>query len=100
MLLSGIQWDLVCENSALRTIVQTAVALGKCVGALVIGVLSDKFGRKRMFGGGAIMYTVASVVSIFTPWYWPFLIARVFLGLASTCLFYPALVMSECFLIY
>lgn len=89
------QWDLVCENSVGRTIVQTAVSLGKCMGALSVGILSDKFGRKKLFGGGVIVYTLASLLVAFTPWYWAFLIGRMCLGLASSGLFYPALIMSK-----
>lgn len=85
----------MCENSVWRTIVQTIVSAGKCLGALSVGILSDKFGRKKLFGSGAVLYTAASLLVAFTPWYWAFLIGRAMLGLASSGLFYPSLIMSE-----
>lgn len=86
----------MCENSIWRTSVQTAVSLGKCVGALSVGILSDKFGRKKLFGSGTMLYTASSILVGFAPWYWTFLIGRTALGLASSALFYPSLIMSEC----
>lgn len=84
----------MCENNVQRTLVQVAVSAGKCVGASTVGILSDKFGRRNSFAGGAIIYTIGSLLTTYSPWYWPFLIGRFFLGSAASGLFYPALIMS------
>lgn len=84
----------MCENNVFRTLVQVAVSAGKCIGASVVGILSDKFGRRNSFASGAVIYVTASILTTFSPWYWPFLIGRFFLGSAASGLFYPALIMS------
>lgn len=89
-----LQWDLVCENNVWRTLVQVAVSAGKCIGASTAGIVSDKFGRRNAFAGGAVLYTAASILTTFSPWYWPFLIGRFFLGSSASGLFYPAIIMS------
>lgn len=88
-------WDLVCENSVWRTTVQVAVSFGKFVGASFFGILSDKYGRKNSFTLGAVFFIVGSLLTSFSPWYWPFLVGRVLLGAASSGLFYPALTIRK-----
>lgn len=89
------QWNLVCENSFWRTIVQTVVSAGKCLGALSVGILSDKYGRKMLFGSGVVLYMAASILVALTPWYWAFLVGRMLLGLAAAGMFYPSMIMSK-----
>lgn len=83
------EWDLICENSVLRTTVQVAVSFGKFLGASIIGVISDKFGRKLAFTYGALFYIMGSIITTVSPWYWPFVIGRVFIGVAASGIFYP-----------
>lgn len=87
-------WELVCENSVWRTVVQMIISLGKCLGACSVGIASDRFGRRKLFAFGAILYTLASLVTTFSPWYWLFLVGRFCLGSSSSGLFYPAVIMS------
>lgn len=89
------EWDLVCENSAWRTVVQMIISLGKCLGAVSVGIASDRYGRRKLFAYGAILFTIASLLTTFSPWYWLFLIGRFGLGKSSSGLFYPAVIMSE-----
>lgn len=89
------EWDLVCENSVWRTTVQVAVSFGKFVGASLFGILSDKFGRKNSFSLGVLCYTLGSLLTSFSMWYWPFLIGRVLLGAASSGIYYPALTIRK-----
>ena len=45
---------------------------GGCLGALVFGQLTDRFGRKKLFLITLALYTVATVVTAFSPnplWY-------------------------------
>lgn len=89
------EWDLVCENSVWRTVVQMIISLGKCLGAVSVGIASDRYGRRKLFAYGAILFTIASLLTTFSPWYWLFLVGRFGLGKSSSGLFYPAVIMSE-----
>lgn len=71
------------------------VSLGKAVGAISTGILSDRYGRRTMYVAGACVYTVSSALMAASPWYWGFLLGRFMVGLASSMIFYPSAVMSE-----
>lgn len=60
----------------------------------MVGVLSDKYGRKNVFTIGCIMFTTASLVATYSTWYWTFLMARFMLGLAAPSMFYSSFIMS------
>lgn len=90
------EWDLVCENSVWRTSAQTSVSMGKAIGAIGSGILSDKYGRRSLYIGGACLYILTSVMMTATPWYWVFLIGRLLMGIANSMIFYPSAVMREC----
>ena len=53
---------------------------GACLGALVFGQLTDRYGRKKMFIITLLLYTIATVLTAFSPnptWYF---ICRFFTG--------------------
>ena len=47
--------------------------LGACVGAIVFGQLTDRFGRRKLFLITLVLYLVATVATAlappFSPWY-------------------------------
>jgi MFS family permease len=67
--------------STLGTAAATYVA-GACVGALIFGQLTDRFGRKRLFTITLGLYIAATVATAFafSPWY--FFLLRFVTGLA------------------
>lgn len=94
-LFSLIQWDLVCKRSALRPLTQTSISLGKASGAILAGLMSDRYGRRLPYMCGAVLFVAVSVVMSVTPWYWPFMAGRLGAGLASGLMFYPAVILGE-----
>ena len=40
---------------------------GACLGALVFGQLTDRYGRKKMFIITLLLYTIATVLTAFSP---------------------------------
>uniref|UniRef100_A0A1B0CRA0 Putative organic cation transporter protein n=1 Tax=Lutzomyia longipalpis TaxID=7200 RepID=A0A1B0CRA0_LUTLO len=84
------EWDLVCENNVWRTTVQVGLSIGKFIGASLFGVISDKFGRKTAFVGGAFLYLVSGFLTVFTQNYFLFLLGRIGLGSSASGLFYAA----------
>ena len=56
--------------------------LGAMVGALGIGSISDRFGRRTVFGAIGAVFVAATAVSVFSCDYWILLVARLILGVA------------------
>ncbi|MDH2415399.1 MFS transporter [Nocardioides sp. CER19] len=57
-----------------------AYVAGACLGALVFGHLTDRFGRKRLFMVTLLIYTVATVLTAFSPTPWWYFTARFLTG--------------------
>ncbi|WP_218575495.1 MFS transporter [Plesiomonas shigelloides] len=62
--------------------VTSAVLIGSCIGALTIGSLSDRFGRKKLLFIASILFMMGSLISAFAPNFTVIVIARIILGLA------------------
>lgn len=62
--------------------VTSAVLIGSCVGALTIGGLSDKYGRKLLLFISSILFIIGALMSAFAPNFVVIVIARIILGLA------------------
>ncbi|GAA2970389.1 sugar porter family MFS transporter [Lentilactobacillus parakefiri] len=60
----------------------SSVLIGSSVGALSIGSLSDKFGRKRLLILASILFLIGSGLSMFAQGFVSMVIARIILGFA------------------
>lgn len=60
----------------------SSVLIGSSVGALSIGSLSDKFGRKRLLVLASILFLIGSGLSMFAMGFVSMIIARIILGFA------------------
>lgn len=69
--------------------------LGMILGALVIGIISDKFGRKIGLMVAVIVYGSASLVCAIAPNYLVFLAFRVLAGAGGVALFQVAFVIGK-----
>lgn len=58
--------DLRVQNDNARQLVVSAIFLGLAIGQLFFGPLSDKTGRKPAIYAGLALYTVGSVISLFS----------------------------------
>ncbi|XP_050521701.1 organic cation transporter protein isoform X3 [Daktulosphaira vitifoliae] len=77
------EWNLVCNNEVLKSSIQASFALGKFIGGLFFGLLSDKYGRKFVFNISAFIYVASCpVTAILNSYIW-FLVARIFTGFAT-----------------
>eukprot|EP00090_Calanus_glacialis_P003966 TRINITY_DN1295_c0_g1_i3.p1 TRINITY_DN1295_c0_g1~~TRINITY_DN1295_c0_g1_i3.p1 ORF type:complete len:542 (-),score=102.07 TRINITY_DN1295_c0_g1_i3:207-1832(-) len=81
------QFNLVCGNDYLRSLSQSLYMAGKMVGALGSGMLSDKFGRKRMILIASISVLFFGVVIAFSPSMIVFTILRSCVAASTTALF-------------
>ncbi|PSN45357.1 hypothetical protein C0J52_06542 [Blattella germanica] len=78
------EWDLVCSRTPLKSTVQMAVSLGKFLGALIAGLVADRYGRKKVFATACVIYIIAGPVAAFAPYYTLFIFARIVAESCST----------------
>ncbi|XP_037949377.1 organic cation transporter protein [Teleopsis dalmanni] len=76
-----IDWNFVCDRRFLGSIVQTVFMLGVFTGAVTLGGLADKVGRKSVFCWSALLQLIIGVAVAFIPEYFSFMVARFFLGI-------------------
>lgn len=78
------QWNLVCNNVALKSNIQAAMALGKFVGGFIFGSLSDMYGRKFAFNLAVFIYIFSGPSAALVDSYVLFLIIRFLIGVAGS----------------
>ncbi|KAL1417246.1 hypothetical protein MTO96_027065 [Rhipicephalus appendiculatus] len=66
------EWDLVCQHEWQRSMMTSVVFVGSLVGSLVMGHMSDRFGRRTVFFVcvfGAALFGSLGAVSSSVKWY-------------------------------
>ncbi|XP_069000195.1 solute carrier family 22 member 7-like [Embiotoca jacksoni] len=76
------EWDLVCDRKSLTKTTGTIFFAGVTLGAVVIGFLSDKYGRRNTLLASYIMSIVFGFSSAFANVYGLYLALRFFTGFA------------------
>ncbi|XP_035731374.1 organic cation transporter protein-like [Vespa mandarinia] len=84
------EWNMICSRLAMKATVQTAVSIGKFVGAFVFGMLADKYGRKVTFLLSCLIYIITGPAIAWTHSYLIMLICRVGLGIAGIGIYQSA----------
>ena len=77
---SKSQFDLVCERGSWGFVSTSVIFAGFFVGSIVIGILSDKFGRKRPLFICGFFCWLFNLVSAFAPTFWFFALCRSIVG--------------------
>lgn len=77
-----ISRDLGASASAVQ-LTLTAFLLGMGLGQLLLGPLSDQFGRRPMLLGGMVMFAMSSVAMVFSPNVQVFIALRALQGLSG-----------------
>lgn len=72
-------WGL---NAAQLGFITASVLIGSMIGALSVGRLSDKFGRKKLFVISAIIFIIGGIGLMFAPAYGVMCTFRIILGFA------------------
>lgn len=80
----SIEWDLVCDKRWMGSIAQTIYMLGTFTGAVTLGGLADKIGRKLVFYWSAVFQLIIGVGVAFTPEYFSFLFLRFLYGIVGS----------------
>uniref|UniRef100_A0A8C8R857 Solute carrier family 22 member 8 n=1 Tax=Pelusios castaneus TaxID=367368 RepID=A0A8C8R857_9SAUR len=76
------EWDLVCNLRKLQQVAQSIYMAGVLVGALLLGGLSDRFGRKAMLIWSLLQMAVMGTCTAFSPNYILYCVFRFLSGMA------------------
>ncbi|CAF4851696.1 unnamed protein product [Pieris macdunnoughi] len=91
----GMEWNLVCRNYWKGALVQSFYMLGVFAGAIILGGLADKIGRKTVFCWSALLQLLFGVLVAFIPEYWIFSAFTFLYGMfGSAGAFIPAFVLT------
>ncbi|XP_022122113.2 organic cation transporter protein isoform X1 [Pieris rapae] len=91
----AIEWDLVCDQRWKGALAQTIYMLGVFTGAVYLGGLADKYGRKTVFCWSSVLQLILGVGVAFIPEYWSFLVGTFFYALfGSAGAYIPAFVLT------
>nr|XP_022911363.1 organic cation transporter protein-like [Onthophagus taurus] len=71
-----MQWDLVCDKYQLNNVVQMATMLGILAGAVIFGMISDRYGRRGPLVAAVMIQTVSGCAAAIVPWFWVHILLR------------------------
>ncbi|KAK8728971.1 hypothetical protein OTU49_008907, partial [Cherax quadricarinatus] len=74
------QFDLTCDKAWLRPFAGSMYMTGMLVGAIVIGDLADRFGRKKAILTSVLLLGTGGVISAVSSNYYVFLLMSFFTG--------------------
>uniref|UniRef100_A0A8C4RS13 Solute carrier family 22 member 6 n=1 Tax=Erpetoichthys calabaricus TaxID=27687 RepID=A0A8C4RS13_ERPCA len=78
------EWDLVCDLRHLKQMSQTVFMGGVLAGALILGGLSDKFGRRKILTFSYLKLAVSGTCTAFSPSFSIFCLLRFIAGMATS----------------
>ncbi|XP_027974225.1 solute carrier family 22 member 8 [Eumetopias jubatus] len=61
------EWDLVCESRRLKEVAQSVFMAGTLIGGIVLGDLSDRFGRKPILTCSYLLLAASGSGAAFSP---------------------------------
>ncbi|XP_034253284.1 organic cation transporter protein [Thrips palmi] len=76
----AIEWNLVCSRRWMGAVAQAAYMFGVFAGAVSLGSLADKYGRKTIFYLCAVLQLILGVAVAFVPEFYSLLVVRFFYG--------------------
>ncbi|XP_076465335.1 steroid transmembrane transporter SLC22A24-like [Babylonia areolata] len=74
------EWSLVCDKAGLAKLTQTGVFGGQLVGNAMLGILADRYGRKKVSVTCALLTMVSVFTMAFVPNYYFFLVCKICAG--------------------
>jgi len=75
-----LQFDLICNVSALSVLNKAVMFLGFMIGVLVGGFLSDKFGRKPVLYVLSVLCSFIALGASFVQVHWLYVLLRCLVG--------------------
>ncbi|GLV31837.1 uncharacterized protein CBL_07597 [Carabus blaptoides fortunei] len=77
----AMEWDFVCSKRWMGAVAQTMYMFGVFFGAVTLGGLADKVGRKPIYCWSALLQLIIGVGVAFVPEYYSFLVVRFVYGI-------------------
>ena len=74
------QFDLVCENGYKASLANSMLFFGWALGALVLGVLADKYGRRSVLFPSVFFVIVITFAMSFSQAFWQVAVSRFVIG--------------------
>ncbi|XP_075692936.1 solute carrier family 22 member 6-A-like [Rhinoderma darwinii] len=76
------EWNLVCNHRKMRQVAQSIYMAGVLAGAVVLGSLSDRFGRKAILISSCLTMAVSGTCAAFLPSFVTYCVFRCLCGIA------------------
>lgn len=76
-----IQWDLVCSKSNLPNLSQSVYFVGALIGAWIWGIVTDKFGRRKVFFLTSLLMILSGIGTALSVGYYSFVFFRLCSGI-------------------
>ncbi|CAH3192868.1 unnamed protein product, partial [Porites evermanni] len=73
-------WDLICDKSILGSVSSSVIFVGWLLGNVLLGWISDKFGRRKPLYFTVCLAAVFGFAGAFSPLFWLFVSARFVVG--------------------
>ncbi|CAK9804073.1 Organic cation transporter protein [Anthophora plagiata] len=77
----AMEWNFVCSQRWMGAVAQSSYMFGVFIGAVTLGSLADKYGRKIIFYVSAVAQLILGVTVAFVNHYYIFLILRFLYGI-------------------
>ncbi|XP_075403662.1 organic anion transporter 3 [Tenrec ecaudatus] len=74
------EWDLVCDSYKLKELAQSAFMAGILIGGIVLGNLSDRFGRKMILSCSYLLLGASGCCAAFSPTLLAYVVFRFLAG--------------------
>ncbi|KAA0188903.1 hypothetical protein HAZT_HAZT006270 [Hyalella azteca] len=88
------EWDLVCDRSYLRSLVQSAFMMGIFVGSPVNGFLADRFGRKKIQSVSLFIFLAVAALAAVVSWFPAFLLCRFLMAFSGHCVYLTSYIIA------
>ena len=75
-----LQFDLICERAFLASLANSMLFVGWGVGAIVLGIISDKFGRHKVLFPSLLAVVITAFSMAFAKAYWIVALCRFVIG--------------------
>lgn len=89
-----IDWNMVCGRAWLRATSDALFMVGVLVGSIVLGQLSDNYGRKPVFFASLVVQVIFGVIAGVAPDYLTYTFARMIIGATTSGVFLVAYVLA------